>query len=370
MKQITTIIKWLVGILFIFSGLIKANDPLGLSYKMDEFFEAWHFYALNGFSLLFAVLMNLFEVGLGVALIIGSKSKTVTRLLLALITFFLFLTSYVLFSGKIKTCGCFGDCLPLTPIQTFLKDVILFILIIWLVIFHKYIQPALSALMALFLFGASLFGTMYLQKWVLRNLPILDCLPFAIGKNILAEMQVPQNATPDIYDFVFEYKKNGKLFTFTTQQLPNDLDSSYVFVDRKQILIQKGHNELPVISDFTLQTSSGIDTAQTVLSSSKEYILLFLNDLPVSVRLRRQVNDSLLLFLKNKDFPVLIVSSQPQGNLVQSVVNHYGFPLLTCDATTFKTVARTVPTYLLIHQATIIFKCSYTNANKIFRYVK
>ena len=129
MKLAVNIARVLVGVLFIFSGLVKAIDPLGLAYKMQEFFEAWHdggylpglMNWLNGHALLFSVIMISLEVILGVALLLGMWKKLTAWLLLLLMLFFTFLTSYVVFSGKIATCGCFGDCILLTPMQTFTK---------------------------------------------------------------------------------------------------------------------------------------------------------------------------------------------------------------------------------------------------------
>src|SRR4051812_45000804 len=142
MKAVVNISRILVGCLFIFSGLVKAIDPLGLSYKMQEFFEVWAndgfmkgmMMWLNGHSLLFSVVMIALEVILGFALLIGWKKNITSWLLLLLTLFFTFLTAFVLFTGKIRACGCFGDCIPLTPIQTFTKDIILTILIIIIII--------------------------------------------------------------------------------------------------------------------------------------------------------------------------------------------------------------------------------------------
>src|SRR6478752_7345694 len=142
-KNILRVIRWIVGLLFIFSGLVKANDPLGLSYKMQEFFEAWNFYFLNDYTLTFSLLMNVFEVLAGVAVIIGWRMRLFSWLLLLLIIFFSFLTGYALLSGKIKTCGCFGDCLPLTPAQSFTQYIILFVLILILFINRRKIFTAL-----------------------------------------------------------------------------------------------------------------------------------------------------------------------------------------------------------------------------------
>src|SRR3990170_6653120 len=130
MKHLLTISRIIVGILFIFSGLIKANDPLGLSYKMQEFFEVWGWHALNDYTLAFSVLMIAFEIIAGVAVLVGWQMRLFSWLLLLLIIFFTFLTGYALFSGKIRECGCFGDCIPLTADQSFIKDLILMVFIL------------------------------------------------------------------------------------------------------------------------------------------------------------------------------------------------------------------------------------------------
>jgi uncharacterized membrane protein YphA (DoxX/SURF4 family) len=154
MKLTINIVRVIVGLLFIFSGLVKAIDPLGLAYKMQEFFEVWakDGYApqlmmyLYQYALPFAIVMITLEIILGFALLLGYAKKMVTWLLLLLILFFTFLTSYVLFTGKIRACGCFGDCIPLTPIQTFIKDILLLVFIILLLVKRKLITPIVKPL--------------------------------------------------------------------------------------------------------------------------------------------------------------------------------------------------------------------------------
>src|SRR5215470_10592531 len=132
MKIPVTIARILVGLLFIFSGLVKANDPLGLSYKMQEFFDLWGMSKFNSWTLLMSVLMNAFEIIAGFALLLGWRIKLFSWLLLLLIIFFTFLTGYAYLSGKFKNCGCFGDCIPIKPFTSFMKDVVLTILILFL----------------------------------------------------------------------------------------------------------------------------------------------------------------------------------------------------------------------------------------------
>src|SRR6478609_3855553 len=144
MKNVLLVIRWIVGLLFIFSGLVKANDPLGLSYKMQEFFEVWQLHGFNDYTLSLSIIMNVFEILAGVAVIVGWRMKLFSWLLLLLIIFFTFLTGYALFSGKIKTCGCFGDCLPLTPAQSFIKDLILLLLILLIFRYRNQVRPLLK----------------------------------------------------------------------------------------------------------------------------------------------------------------------------------------------------------------------------------
>src|SRR5580658_2479699 len=145
MKILISVIRALVGILFIFSGLVKADDPLGLSYKMQEFFEVWNFHWLDHFTLAFSILMIVFEIVAGVAILLGWRMKLFSWLILLLMIFFTFLTAYAYLSGKVRECGCFGDCIPLTAGESFTKDLVLLVLILILFFLQDKIRPALSA---------------------------------------------------------------------------------------------------------------------------------------------------------------------------------------------------------------------------------
>ena len=217
MKISVNIARIIVGVLFIFSGLVKAIDPLGLTYKMQEFFEVWASdgYAtlvmnwMHNHTFLFSIIMITLEVVLGVALLIGWKKKMVLRFLLALMLFFTFLTSYVLFSGKIGACGCFGDCIPLTPIQTFTKDIILLLLIIFLLYKQDILNPLSADMLPLVLVLLSIIAVTSLQLYVIKHLPLKDCLPYKKGNNMLLLRQMPANAIPDKFEYSFVYEKDG-----------------------------------------------------------------------------------------------------------------------------------------------------------------
>ena len=348
MKPLVNTARILVGVLFIFSGLVKAIDPLGLAYKMQEFFEAWANDGilkglmdwLNGQALMFSVLMITFEVVLGVALLLGYRKNIVSWLLFLLMLFFTFLTSYVLFSGKIRACGCFGDCIPLTPIQTFTKDIILLILVLVILFGRKYMQPIFSNTANNIIFLISLFGVLGLQWYVLKHLPVKDCLPFKAGNNILDLRKMPAGAIPDKFDYAFVYKKNGERKEFAVNALP---DSTWEFVDRKQILVEKGKNNVPLINDFILKTESGNDTTEAILSQPGEYYLLIAKDFNIE---EDKWYADFNRFYTNSKLPVYLVTSDPAN--AKKVITTPGLIILTCDVTAIKTAARVNPTLYLM----------------------
>lgn len=358
MKATVNISRVIVGSIFIFSGLVKAIDPLGLAYKMQEFFEVWAAEGilkdimmwLTGNAALFSVVMITLEVVLGVALLLGWRTKLVSWLLLLLMLFFTFLTSYVLFSGKIRACGCFGDCIPLTPIQTFTKDIVLLLLVLLILVKRKYINPLFSGTINLSLVLFVLLAVVGLQLYVFRHLPVKDCLPFRVGNNILELRKMPKDAIPDKFDYIFEYKKNNENKEFKVNALP---DSTWEFVERKQILIEKGKNNEPLINDFTLMTASGTDSTEAVLSTWGEYYLLFVKD--VSMLPKGWVEDQRLAAVKSESGKkVFVVSSQrkiteERYGLLSIAGKKLNIPVLTCDATALKTAARNNITLYLMN---------------------
>jgi uncharacterized membrane protein YphA (DoxX/SURF4 family) len=360
-----TVFRWIVGLLFIFSGLIKANDPLGLSYKMQEFFEAWNLKGFHSYTLAAAYVMNILEVVAGVAVIVGWQMKRFAWLLLFLIIFFTFLTAYVLFSGKIHACGCFGDCVPLTPIQTFIKDVALLLLILVLFFNAKKVKPLFSKPISLVVISISFVLTISLQSFALKNLPIFDCLPFAKNKNIKVGMQLPEGAVADSFAITFKYKKNGQIIEFDQNNFPTDFDDSYEYIDRYDKLVRKGTG-LPAITDFSLTTLQGTDTTDALLNSNETYILLFAKDFSTIDKWKNGTFGLLLDGAIRKNIPLYIVTAD-----VSTAQKYFtGVTILSCDATVIKTAARVNPTYFLMHGAVVKDKLSYAYDSQLLNWIK
>jgi uncharacterized membrane protein YphA (DoxX/SURF4 family) len=360
-KNTLLVIRWIVGLLFIFSGLIKANDPLGLSYKMQEFFEAWNWYFFYDYTLILSLIMNVFEVLAGVAVIIGWRMKLFSWLLLLLIIFFSFLTGYALFSGKIKTCGCFGDCLPLTPAESFTKDIVLLVLILSLFVNKNRIFTSVRPIAAICLLILCVAAVSELQAYVMKHLPVVDCLPYKKGNNILKEMQPPPNAVPDSVVMVFKYKKNGKITEYTAENLPPDLDSTYEFVDRTDKVVRKG-NATPPIADFALFTLNETDTTQALLGSNDKYVMLFAKDFRTFDKWYNDDFKTLLTQLQQKGMLFYIVTADKQN--AEKIIGNLPAEILLCDATVIKTAARVNSTYFIMHGANIVDKFSYIDLKK------
>jgi uncharacterized membrane protein YphA (DoxX/SURF4 family) len=351
MKVAANIARIITGCLFIFSGLVKAIDPLGLSYKMQEFFEAW---IAGGFlprlmewlyqySTAFSLVMITLEVMVGVALLLGYRIKLTAWITLLLMLFFTFLTSYVLFSGKIRACGCFGDCIPLTPEQTFTKDIILLVLVIIILIGRKHIKPLFSGRINFGILALATAAVCFLQWYVLKHLPVVDCLPYKKGNNIVQLMKMPADAVPDKFDYTFVYEKGGQKKDFTTKNLP---DSTWNFVERKQVLVQKGKNNVPLINDFKLTAATGTDTTDAILSQPGKYYLLFIKDLD-NYAVNGNTDLQLAESFKKQNIPFYIVSSQPdraKERFKKLMTDSAGIPVFTCDVTAIKTAARCNPT--------------------------
>jgi uncharacterized membrane protein YphA (DoxX/SURF4 family) len=360
MKIVISLIRWFVGLLFIFSGLIKANDPLGLSYKMQEFFEVWGWHFLNDYTLVFSLGMNVLEVVAGVAVIVGWRKRSVSWMLLLLIIFFTFLTGYALFSGKIKTCGCFGDCLPLTPAMSFGKDILLLVLILVLLFTNRKVPSLMSESGAVMYVVLSLFATAGLQWYVLKYLPLVDCLPYKKGNDITEQMKTPEGAIPDSFAIVFQYKKNGKDIFFDQASFPADFDSTYEYVDRKDKLVKKGNGLMAKIVDFSLQNLSGVDTTAAVFANTNPYVLVFAKDMSKAAEWSDEFAK-----LKEKWTSANITVAIVTADTEKAVTLFPGTTVIRCDATVIKTAARVNPTFFLMEGAKVKNKLALADADTL-----
>jgi uncharacterized membrane protein YphA (DoxX/SURF4 family) len=361
MKKLLPAAQWIVGILFIFSGLIKANDPSGLSYKMQEFFEVWGWHGLNDYTMALSILMIAFEIIAGVAVLLGWRFPLFSWLLFLLIVFFTFLTGYALLSGKIRECGCFGDCIKLTARDSFIKDLVLLALILVLFYYRRQVRPlfrpgaslSLMLLAAVFSFG--------LQWYVLKYLPVVDCLPYKVGANIPENMKIPAGAIPDSTVIMFKYTRDGQPVEFDAEHFPADFDDSlYLFVGRYDKVVRQG-NAQPPIKDLVMLSASGADTTQAILQQPGYSLVLFsrhLDDVPEGMGAAlKQVQQA----ASASGISMVWVSSDAeQAEALAGEWALVNIPLLRGDLVAIKTAARVNPTLYLLEQGTVRAKWPYT----------
>jgi hypothetical protein len=281
--------------------------------------------------------------------------RTFIWLLLLLILFFTFLTGYAFISGKFKNCGCFGDCIPISPLTSFLKDVALTIMIVYLFVYRSQIRPLFTskvtaagiALATIFSFG--------MQWYTLTYLPIADCLPYKKENNISEKMKIPEGARPDSFAIRFVYTKGGKDFEFSPSELPADL-ASYEFVKRTDKLIRKGNAD-PPIKGFALSGKTDIDSTSIVLNQPFAF-LVFVEKFKNISKWKSEFSE-IYLEANTKNIPVYLVTAQPSAaDQALKGTEFESIQVFKCDNTAIRTAARANPTLYLLKKGTIKGKWS------------
>ncbi len=350
MRILAQLSRVLVGALFIFSGWIKANDPLGFSYKLDEYFNVFGTPWMTAVSLPMAIGICVFEIALGFALLLGARIRFTAWSLLLMIVFFTFLTFWSWKFDVVKDCGCFGDFMHLTPFTSFMKDIVLLVLILFIFIGKDSIKP---------IFGekptniVALIGVLLSFWYTLdcyNHLPWVDLRPYAIGKSIPDGMKLPPGAQTDSVVMTFIYQKDGKELELTMEQI-GDVDSTYTFVDRKDKVIREG--DKPAIHDFTITSSDGTDITEDVLSMDRVFLLVAYDINHANDEVQGKVND--FVALAQRDGVEFLCLTSSSTTDVEKFASNYGskYPFYFTDATTLKTMIRSNPGLMLIEKGVV-----------------
>lgn len=361
----TQIVRLVVGVLFIISGLIKLNDPIGFSYKLEEYFssEVLNVEFLIPAALFIACFVVIFEVILGVMLLLGFKTKFTLFNLLGMIVFFTFLTFYSAYFNKVTDCGCFGDALKLTPWESFSKDVILLVLIVFLFLNKQYIQPYLPKKIIYLKVIVSFALCLFMAYYVLNHLPIIDFRAYKVGTNIKKGMETPEGAAKSEYEMVFIYKVNGENKEFPYEEImQNGEPENGEFVDRIDKLIKQGY--VPPIHDFSME-KDGEDYTESILEAPK--VVLFISyDLKKSKVEGMEKLNQFYTNAINKNYMVIGLTSSSQEIITQYKKEfNLPFNFYFCDATTLKTIERANPSIVVLNKGTITQKAHFNDSNTI-----
>lgn len=353
MKYLVGISRVFVGVLFIISGFVKLNDPLGFSYKLQEYFgtDVLNLPFLEPYALGIAVIVVVFEVVLGIFLLIGYKPKFTVWSLLLMIVFFTFLTFYSAYFDKVKDCGCFGDAMPMTPWQSFTKDIVLLFFILILFFGVKHIKPIFSKLGTTVVALVGFLASLSFAYYVLMHLPVIDFRAYKIGDNLQQNMVLAPDAKRAIIDYEWTYTINGEEKTLTDRgQGPAEYDE-IIGVETKEIQAA----DLPKIQDFSIE-SEDEDLTSYFLEKDKLLMIVAYNlkssEKEGMVKLKSLADEALA-----KGYTVIGMTTSDEATK-QDVKSTYNldFEFYLCDEKVLKTIVRSNPGAVILNKGTVMQK--------------
>ena len=358
MKYLVQISRFIVGIIFILSGFVKAVDPIGFGYKLEEYFapDVFNIGFLHDLALPQATFFSIFEIVLGVFLILGIFRKFTTWSLLILIVFFTFLTFYSAYFNKVTDCGCFGDAMKLTPWQSFWKDIFLLVLIIILFIGQKHIKPLIENKKVNYGIAAI---TLLICGWIsfmgIKKLPIIDFRAYAVGKNITEGMKSAKELglEPPKYEVLYTLKNktSGETVQITDTEYTNDEKwyaegTPWEFQSdlTESKMISAGYE--PPIHDFILDCD-GEDMTESYLNEEK--VVFFIT--PFSEKVTPEEISQL-----NKLYDELTKQNIKVAALTNGDLENVKFPYCFVDQITLKTIIRNNPGIMVLKKGTVVAK--------------
>lgn len=349
--------RFLLGALFIFSGFVKAVDPLGFYYKIQDYLTAFGIVSWfpSYLPLFLGIVLSAVEFSVGIFLCLGIRRKTAPTLALLLMVVMTPLTFYLALANPVSDCGCFGDTWVLTNWQTFGKNIVLLIAAIsvfkWQDLMVRFITPKMEWMISMYTF---LF-VFVLSFYCLNDLPILDFRPYKIGTNIKAGMEIPEGAKPSVFESRFILEKDGKRQEFTLDNYP---DSTWTFVEARTVLKEKGY-EAP-IHDFSMMSlDSGEDITDSVLADKGYTFLLVAHRIEEADDSNIDLINEIYNYSVEHGYSFYALTSSPEEEIeLWRDKSGAEYPFCQMDDITLKTIIRSNPGLLLIKEGTILNKWS------------
>ncbi|PKQ64326.1 hypothetical protein BZG02_05785 [Labilibaculum filiforme] len=363
MKIVQFISRLIVGLIFVFSGFVKAVDPMGSTFKFTDYFLAFGMDALKEIAFPLAILLAALEFTVGMALIFNCRKNITAWLALLFMLFFTPLTFVLALTNPVTDCGCFGDALVLTNWETFWKNIV--ILAFTLVIFFKRKEADNSQAVweQNLLIGFALIVSFGISTYSYRHLPLIDFRPYHIGANISDGMKIPEGAPADEYRSLFRYEKDGVVKEFDESNYPWQ-DTTWKYVDSEQIKIKEGYT--PPIHDFTISNEIDGDITNMVLSNNGYTFLLVSKNLT-------EIDESSLVKIKELSFfafenNIQLVGLTASGDRAMQEfknTNELPFEFYNTDEIQLKTIIRSNPGLVLLKNGTILDKWHFRDFPKV-----
>lgn len=351
---IGSICRTLLGITFIFSGFVKAVDPLGTTYKIEDYLNAFggFFEFFTPMAEIGAWMLIIFEFVLGWMLLCNVWTKISSWLALAMMLVMTPITLYLALTNPISDCGCFGDAVVLSNWQTFWKNVVLLVLVVVLLCTKRHIPRLFVWQAELGITCLAIGAALGIMTYARLNLPFLDFRPYAVGNNIPELMEIPDDAPQDVYDIKLIYEKDGIQQEFNLDNYPKD--DSWTFVDQKSVLVSKGFE--PKIHDFEITNQDLDDLTYDILEEEEATLAILYKVERCNMKQAQRLNDMAQQYdNEGRSFYLITGSSEDAiENFRQQAA--YDFPIYGCDPVTLKTIVRANPGIVVLHEGTIVDK--------------
>ncbi len=358
---ITAISRLLVGGLFVFSGVVKANDPTGFAYKLEEYFTIFGIGFLDPAASYMAILACVVEVFVGILLLLGLWRNLSLTLLMAMVVFFGFLTFYSAYYEVVQDCGCFGDFMKMNPWESFYKNVALFALALILTVNRHVINPLFSESLTRQIGVTGLALSVLFPIYTYSFLPVWDFRPYEVGNNIAELMKTPEDAPEAKYKIRHVYKNNetGEQKAFKTENLPSG--DKWQYVERKQKQVQEGYQ--PPIHDFSLEGFDGYDhTADFLGQRSYRVVVVHKNLETANKEAQKALNDLAEEVKADPGISIWGMTASGKQTFEEFEKAHdVNYRYFLTDRTTLKTIIRANPGVLLMRGNVIKGKWSDRN---------
>ena len=355
---VVNVCRFVLAATFIFSGYVKAIDPLGTLYKLKDYAAAM---SLNGLLpdwvlVGVAIALGALEFALGVFMLFAVRRHVVSRITLAFMAAMTVLTLWIFVADPVKDCGCFGDALKLTNGETLLKNIVLIAcaaLVAWRPVdMARFISRSNQWIVRYYTVAYIIITSVY----CLYTLPIFDFRPYHVGTNIKQGMEIPEGAEQPEFESTFLLRKNGETREFTLDNYP---DSTWEYVDTRTVQTKKGYE--PPIHDFALTTcDTGEDITEQVLTKKGYTFLLVSPRLAVADDSNFGDIDQIYEYAEENgaDFYCVTASANDEIERWRDLTGaEYHF--CNADETTLKTMIRSNPGLMLLKDGTIIGKWSH-----------
>lgn len=359
---LSAVARIVLGAVFMFSGIVKAIDPLGTVYKIEDYLKAFGgvMMELLPLAMVAALALIVAEWMIGVCLVGDVQTKWVKWLVLAFMGVMTPLTLWIALTNPVSDCGCFGDAIVLSNWATLWKNVVLCGIVAILFVGEHGRKAVCHKNREIGIAAAGLVVVLALMTWTLLHLPIIDFRPYKVGNNIPELMEVQEDAPQDEYEIRFVYMKDGVKKEFTLENYPKG-DSTWTFVDQKSKLIKKGY-EAP-IHDFELLNMDYEDITWDVLESEEPVTLIVMYDLDkTNVEQMDKVKEIMQRCDDRLEACYLVTGSGEQDieDFCWEVeVDENRF--CTCDPVTLKTIVRANPGVIVVQNGTIVDKYNVRN---------